>query len=153
MIDIGGGHTTVALQNRLHAEAAHHQVVAAGKAGARGKPIIVHRAAKAADIRHIGPGIIRGAGDKILALHVGIAERTEEAPPNLLLRCNIKHEVNAIHRKPVKLSLPLGFAPEGHGVGKGAVIIAVARLKRRFAAHNLPHRDRRLRQIHLHAHL
>ena len=82
-----------------------------------------------------------------------IAERTEEAPPNLLLRCNIKHEVNAIHRKPVKLSLPLLLAPEGHGIRKRTIIIAVACLKRGFTAYLLPYRNGRIGQSDLKTHL
>ena len=107
MLDIGGNHAAVALQYRLHTKATHEQMVAACKAGARSEPAIVHRAAEAADIRHIGPGVVGGAGDKILTLHVGIAERVQEPPPDLLLRRDIKHEVDPVHSEPVELAFPL----------------------------------------------
>ena len=73
---------------------------------------IVHRAAEAADIRHIGPGVVGGAGDKILTLHVGIAERVQEPPPDLLLRRDIKHEVDPVHSEPVELRVSTLIPPQ-----------------------------------------
>ena len=151
--DVRGNHAGVALKHRLHPQIAHDLLILSCQLGALLEPGVVDRAAEAGEVGHVGPGVVGGAGDVVLGLLVGVAQLTQEPAPDLLLGGGIQNHIDTVQRQPVQLVAPFLLAPEGHGVGQGAVVVGVANPGLGLLMDGAIDDRRGSRQVHLIAHL
>ena len=105
-------------------------MIAARKVGALFEVVRVQRRAGAVKVCHAEPGVVRRTGQKGDCFFKRIAELHQKSAPDLLNRCDIKENIDALERIVVKLLLPLLLAEERHGVGKRAVVVGVSDFKR-----------------------
>ena len=83
-------------------------------------------AAETGEVCHVSPGVVGGAGDVVLGILMGIAQFAQEASPDFLLCGGIQDDIDTVQSQPVQLVAPFLLAPEGHGIGQGAVVVGVA---------------------------
>ena len=126
LLEVRGNLAAEALDDRVDAVGLHTVVDPTRQLDALLEPRIGQRAAHGVEILHVEPGEVRGAGEVLLDLLVGVVVLEQRLAQDLLLAHDVKHQIHAVHGAPVEEGLVLVPVPERHGVGVGAEVERVA---------------------------
>ena len=118
---------------------------------ALGIPVVGIGSAPAFQIVHQPPGLEARTGHKAVHLVLAAAQAGQHVAPHHVGPHRHQRQVDAVQGHPVDFALPAVPVPEGHRVGKGAVVQVVAILCLRFLVHLFPDGRQHFGQVGLHA--